>query len=322
MEKKTMKQRIRYLIPALVLAGILLTSIITLSSASANNLHFHYWGRAYVLGDNSTILNTTACDTGSILPLAGGNLATSLCFVPFTPSSIPTQGNSLILGNLNLDPTQPSGLSTCTPAQVLSTSKACTFYQLLLQVSEGNASVLTQSNNKTKASNTAAAKALGLTLNVEATTISPPTPPATAPTSATVFVQTLLQTTEMDSISVAACSSHRQGYASAAVAAQTLVPYNDLQIFEGGSLHLWSPNGSVNQTVVLSTTSAFFSATAILNEQRILLAGGLAAIKTNGLHIITTNPSGQVLLDFTVDTTFAALHCARHLPFSESDPLL
>jgi hypothetical protein len=72
--------------------------------------------------------------------------------------------------------------------------------------------------------------------------------------------------------------------------------------------------------VVINTTSTLVSASAILNEQYIFHVGGIASIKTNGLHIIATDQLGQVLIDFTIDTTFAAIRCAHHLPDFEPVP--
>jgi hypothetical protein len=312
-----LKQRIRYLIPAILLACVLLTTLVTISAASANNIHFHYWGRAYVLGDNSTVLPNTLCDTGSILPLSGGNVETSLCFLPTTPTT--NFGNSLTIGNLAFDPTQPSGLSNCTPALVLSTNMPCTFYQLFLQISGGNASVITQSSEG-KASTTAIAKAAGLVLNIYSTTITPPVAPATQPTSTTAFVLTVLEASELDSVSVAECTTHKDERPTLNAAAETSAPSNDLRIFENGSLHGLTPDGTVDQSVVINTTTTFVAASAILNEQHVFHLGSVAAIRTNGLHIIATDQNGQVLIDFTVDTTLASIHCAHHLPEFESPP--
>lgn len=137
------------------------------------------------------------------------------------------------------------------------------------------------------------------------------------PTQTVTHVKTLLASNEIDTVLLATCGAHKGGITSTAQAASS-VHYNDLEVLEGGFLDHFSPSGAANQSFALSASSPNVGVLLTFNEQQRLEDGGYGYIKSTGLGITVTNSDGQVIGAWAINTGYAAIHCAKHLPQSDT----
>jgi hypothetical protein len=129
---------------------------------------------------------------------------------------------------------------------------------------------------------------------------------------ALVFVST-----HITEVAVAACHRRSNGSTQATVAAATTNMVNPA-VTENNVERFIGPNGLPNQSFVISgfvdsDGHSFLSILVVLNEQKPFVDGDLGAISANAVHIVGTNNQGFVVFDFIIDHVFAGIHCAKHL---------
>jgi hypothetical protein len=301
-----------------VLAVAVVTSGV-LASASAHTVHFHFWGRATVLEDNSIVLPDFGCDTGPQSSLDGTqiNFSNSPCIPIFGGVGTSTTNGQNEVGEdlFGLGPGSPQTGVVAT-------------------VQLANASVKTDNTSK-EGHTISTTNAYGLTIALcnQAS--------GDGDCDGDDNVVDLLTAVQLQVIAEAECElSHNQTHASAR--ATTAEVFNDLFVLEGfhtvfvGGVpttvpvlaHL-TPSGAANETFPIfnivtlqGVLTTFFGPSfngpvteqITVNEQKRFHDGGISWIKVTGVHMIMTNASGTVILNLSVDVNFAAIHCEKHLP--------
>jgi hypothetical protein len=286
-----------------VLAIAIMTSGV-LASASAHTAKFHFWGQAVVLEDNSIVLPAHACDTGPLSSLDGTQLNTLAGDANFgcITTLFGLGGNHIGTGNNQLG--------------------------VAMTMVSGQASVVSD-NTKKEGHVISTAQVVGLSVFLcfarganddcdgDAFTN------ANGGTTPDGFGFTFLQNSLFSVKAEAECElvsnhAHAGGRALSPVFTDTT---NDLQVAEGTGLALLTPNGQANQSYPITnivTRGLVFAEQITLNEQTRFHDGGIAWIKDTGIHLIITDAFGTVILNLSVDTVFAAIHCGRHLPSDDA----
>jgi hypothetical protein len=296
-------RRWRLLTPlALAVLAVAIVTSGVLASASAHSVQFHFWGRATVLEDNSIVLPDWACDTGPQQSLDGTqiNFSNNPCIPVFGGvGTTATNGQNEVGSDLTGNPSSPGFVAS-------------------LQL--GQASVKTDSNKKeghTISQATAYGLSIGQCFPASATDDCDGDDNDSTPI-------VLLTAVELQVTAEAECKlAHGRVHASAR--ATTFEVFNDLFVLEGfhttpgGSpilAHL-TPSGNTNESYPIFnvvTLHGTFAEQLTVNEQSRFHDGSIAWIKTTGVHLIMTNASGTVILNLSIDSVFAAIHCGKHLP--------
>jgi len=320
------------LVTPLVLA-VLAISVVTggifgTEAASAHNIHFHFFGRAYALGQFNNVLPLTACDTG-YLPLGGllpAGLSTGPCFGVYGPA-------------------QPGGASTGIDTRGVQSSNGA---QGPLYAIYANNSVVA-AHGTTSGSVTATADLEGsidvcitirlceeipLSLGEFATCPGP----ARASTNPDGFESNAKQAvffcaevvTEKGTVH---CHAHSNGVTQAYIdplsgltrLVNGAVDQDNNLIFLGGAnTNSIGGLGTPNQSFTISgnTKREFmrFSILVTLNEQHAFVDGDLGAFSGNAVHLVVSDDNGNIVGDFVIAHVFVAIHCAKHLGLEENIP--
>src|SRR6266446_1552278 len=308
-------------------------------TASAHNYKFHFFGRAYALGDNSTVIPDTACDTGFIA-IRGGSLDTGHCFGVdgqgepgagqtgsgrlesiFSDSTVVTshghqKGQTLAkvdmeeaagAHNTNLEGcTAPFNGGGGSPGFPNASNSSCVY--------DGPARPPTGAGVPATL-NTCPAFNRGRVFSLLDDSFS------TAHCSDTLFWADLIQVA-----AVAECHSNLNGSTTADV--KSAIELSDAAVREDNGLHFIGPQGSVGPAGQANTTFTISGFTAgekiirdilvIINEQKQFEEGDIAAIRTAAVHLIGTDDDGFVRFNFVLGFAFAGIHCARHLPSEDT----
>jgi hypothetical protein len=326
------------LVTPLVLA-VLAISIVSggmMMPASAHNIKFHFFGRAYAFDDIQPIPQT-ACDTG-FLPLNGQvSLDTGHCFGGGGPGQ-PGQG---VTGTFRLFTL--FGEETVVSAHGNTTGKVVATADL-----EGSQDVCLTPNEcfPTQAgcqhcSSTNVSSLLPGSLG-EFTTCPNAggggqfgTGPFLAASPGVLFCSEdiIIQ-------AVAKCHRRSDGSTQASVGA-AITKFVNPAVDEDGNLEfIGSSNGEgggsfglPNETFTISGDQGgqigtdangnpifsghnglpSFNILVTINEQIPFVDGDLGAISANAVHIVVTNHADLVIADFVIAHVFAGIHCAKHL---------
>ena len=329
-----------------VLAIAVVASGLVGQTASAHNYRFHFFGRAYALGDNSTVIPDTACDTGFI-SIRGGSLDTGHCF------GVDGQGEP------GAGQTGSGRLESIFSDSTVVTSHGHQKGQTLAKVDMEEAAGAHNTNlHGCTAPFNGGPGSPGFNTAITAVSNSPciydgPTAPRTggnspdgpnafnscarftagrvfsllddsfgnAHCSDTLFWADLIQVA-----AVAECHSRLDGTTSADVKAA--IELSDAAVREDNGLHFIGPQGSVGPAGQANTTFAISGFTfgeliirdivVIINEQKIFEEGSIAAIRSAAVHLIGTDDDGFVKFNFVLGFAFAGIHCARHLPSDDT----
>jgi hypothetical protein len=308
-------------------------------TASAHNFKFHFFGRAYALGDNSTVVPDTACDTGFIA-IRGGSLDTGHCFGVdgqgepgagqtgsgrlesiFSDSTVVTshghqKGQTLSkvdmeeaagAHNTNLEGcTAPFNGGVPSPGFPNASNSSCVY--------DGPAAPLTGAGAPNTFT-TCPVFNTGRVFSLLDDSFG------TAHCSDTLFWADLIQVA-----AVAECHSNLNGSTTADV--KSAIELSDAAVREDNGLHFIGPQGSVGPAGQANTTFTISGFTVgpfiirdilvVINEQKQFEEGDLAAIRTAAVHLIGTDDDGFVKFDFVLGWAFAGIHCARHLPSEDT----
>ena len=321
------------LVTPLVLA-VLAISIVSggmMMPASAHNIKFHFFGRAYALNDNQPIPDT-ACDTG-YLPLTGQHdLDTGHCFGAFGPGE-PGTGvtggvtgipgvNTSAFGRMYTIFADDSVVSTHgnTSGRVVSTADLEGGINVCIsQVACDalfNGTLCTSIVNKectgtdTGMNSTERGCQGAITFKVgdgdHAKTIS--------------LVPTVFCANDVEETAFAYCHRHSDGSTQASVGASEPMLNTPAFDEDGQFFYLGDSNGNgggslgaVNETFPVSGNFGGEEILVTLNEQLPVVDGDLGAISATGVHIVVTNNVDLVKADFYVAHVFAGIHCAKNL---------
>ncbi len=297
------------LITPLVLA-VLAISIVSggmMMPASAHNIKFHFFGRAYAFNDIQPIPQT-ACDTG-FLPLTGQvDLDTGHCFGgggPGQPGQGVTGTNRLFA--LFAEETVVSSHGN-TSGKVVSTADL-----------EGSQDVcLTPDDCADIGNGTTDKGVVHGSSSLGAFTTCP------VGSLAQQAQGVLFCAEDIIIQAVASCHRHSNGSTQASVGAVITKFVNPAVTEDGRNEFIGDSNGEgggsfglPNESFVISGFhSRHHSSLGILvtlNEQLPLVDGDLGAISANAVHIVVTTNSDLVLADFVIGHVFAGIHCAKSL---------
>ena len=338
------------LVTPLVLA-VLAISVVSgsmMMPASAHNVKFHFFGRAYAFNDNQPIPNT-ACDTG-FLPLIGQfTLDTGACF----GAAAPGQPGTGVTGGILPVPVGPGQPAPSVSNGIVSTS---TDYGRMFTIYADNTVKSTHGNLTGRV--TAEANLLGginvcisqfacdilyttpgfnsldrgcqyaatfktTAIDVKPTKKNGNEDEAPGPVGVSTFVPTVFCAQDVEETAFAYC--HRRGDGSTQASVGAALPYLNTPGFteDGQFFILGDSNGNntgggglglVNETFAISYFVRFgYDIVVTLNEQHPFVDGDLGAISATAVHIVVTNAVDVVVADFYVAHVFAGIHCATHL---------
>ncbi len=276
-----------------VLAIAVVASGLVGQTASAHNYKFHFFGRAYALADDSTVIPDTACDTGFIA-IRGGSLDTGHCFGVdgqgepgagitgsgrlesiFSDSTVKTdhghqKGETVSkvdmeeaagAHNTNLEGcTAPFNGGAGSPGFPANSNSSCVY--------DGPANPVTGANNFGNKTTVFGCNGFDVTHHI-----------------GRVF--SLLD----DSFGTANCSD-------------TLFWADLIQVFTISGF-------TVGEFIIRDIL-------VVINEQKQFEEGDIAAIRAAAVHLIGTDDDGFVKFNFVLGFAFAGIHCARHLPSEDT----
>ena len=305
-------QRWRLVTPlALAVLAISFVAGGVLVPASAHKIKFHFFGRAFALDDESTVLPDTTCDTG-FLAITGGSIETSSdghfgCGEP----ELQGEPGAGITGSGRLE----AGLEDSKVVGTHSAHKGSVLSIVDIEEATGAHQVNTDG--------------------------CPPIPinPACKPDSPqqvnghpalTIFSDKfgVAQASDVvfwgDLIRVfaeAECHTRLNGTTHASVKAT--IQLSNAAVREDNTLRFIGPQGSVGNAGEANTTFTISGFTVgkliikdivvIINEQHQIEDGDSAGISANAIHLIGTDDDGLVKFNFILGHAFAGIHCARHL---------
>jgi len=280
--------------------------------ASAHNIKFHFFGRAYALNDNQPIPNT-ACDTG-YLPLSGQHdLDTGHCFGaagPGEPGAAVTSGA--------IPGASPGGLSA---------------FGRMYTIFADDSVVSTHGNTSGKVVSTADLEG---GVNVCISQVSCDNLFATGGVNSTSrgcqyitftnrdgktspnIVPTVFCANDVEETAFAYCHRHSDGSTQASVGASEPV-LNTPGFNENGQFFLLGDDngnpgfGLPNESFSVSGHVPGLDILVTLNEQLPFVDGDLGAISATAVHIVVTNQVDLVKADFYIAHVFAGIHCAKSL---------
>jgi hypothetical protein len=332
------------LVTPLALAVLAISVVVggVLMPASAHRIKFHFFGRAYALNDESTVLPDTACDTGFIQLVGSAKIDTGHCF------GVDGQGEpgAGITGSGRLE----SIFSDSTVESTHSSTKG----QVLAKVDMEEAAGAHQTNLAgcqaplvqtefnlfhTATDGTVVLDAVAgscvsqALLAADGGRIEGGTPPDHPVLSLlddsfgnAQVSDTLVWADLITVAALAECRVHLDGTTTADV--KSAIELSDLAVREDNTLRFIGPQGSVgnagqpNLTFTISgfTLGRFIlrDIVVIINEQHQFEEGDIAGINVNAIHLIGTDDDGFVRFNFVLGHAFAGIHCARHLPSEDT----
>ena len=286
--------------------------------ASAHTAKFHFFGRAYALADQSTVLPDTTCDTG-YLPITGGSIETTSdghigCGSPEQqgePGAGFTGSGRLEAG---LEDEKIVGIHSAHKGSVLS----------IVDIEEPTGAHATNLEGCLAAFRNQAAPTLTILVGcVFDGRIFRPVFSlqddifGNAAAGDTLFWADLIRV-----FAEAECHTTNSGTTSADVKAT--VELSNAAVREDNTLRFIGPQGSIGNAGQANTTFTISGFTVgqfilrdivvIINEQHQFEEGGIAGISANAIHLIGTGDDGLVKFDFVLGHAFAGIHCAKNLP--------
>jgi hypothetical protein len=307
--------------------------------ASAHKAKFHFFGRAFALADDSTVLPDTACDTGFIAKVGSASLDTGHCF------GVDAQGEpgAAITGSGNLE----SIFSDATVVSSHGNSKGKVLAKVDMEEAAGahardqqgcqaNIAPVGTTNTENSCGGfivlpdgrcTFADTAIVVGGKVVGTTTFPcPAHPTFSLLDDSFGNQNAGDAIFWaDLITVAAeaeCHTRLNGTTHASVA--SAIELSDAAVREDNRLRFIGPQGSVGNAGEANTTftiSGFDThhglfirdIVVIINERHVIEDGDAAAVSVNAIHLVGTDDDGRVQFNFILGHAFAGIHCARHL---------
>ncbi len=324
----TILRRWRLVTPlALAVLAISVVAGGVLMPASAHNAKFHFFGRAFALDDQSTVLPDTACDTGFIQRVGIAKIDTGHCF------GVDGQGEpgAAITGSGRLE---------------------SIFSESTVESSHGNTKgrVLAKVDME-EAAGAHAVNVGGCTPLFSGTgspTANGDHPGINCPSDLTnaqfdeissihghgvfsLLTDSFGQADASDAIfwadlitvaALAECHTRLNGTTHASVASS--IELSDAAVREDNTLRFIGPQGSVGNAGEANTTFTISGFTTnsgkilrdilvIINERHVIEDGDAAAVSVNAIHLIGTDDDGFVRFNFVLGHAFAGIHCARHL---------
>ena len=313
-----------------------------LMPASAHKIKFHFFGRAFALADQSTVLPDTACDTGFIQLVGSAKIDTGHCF------GVDGQGEpgAGITGSGRLE----SIFSDSTVESTHSTTKGQVLAKVDMEEAAGahardlqgcQAQIFPFAATRSEENRSGACTFVD---TVDCANHPEDTGCADLPQHLDGTLNhpafSLLDDSFgnqnagdaifwADLITVAAlaeCRVHKDGTTLADVKAA--VEMADAAVREDNRLRFIGPQGAVgnagqpNLTFTISgfTAGPFIlrSILVIINEQHQFEEGDIAGISVNAVHLVGTDDDGFVKFNFVLGHAFAGIHCARHLPSEDT----
>ncbi len=319
----TILRRWRLVTPlALAVLAISVVAGGVLMPASAHNAKFHFFGRAFALDDQSTVLPDTACDTGFIQKVGIAKIDTGHCF------GVDAQGEpgAAITGSGRLE----SIFSDATVESSHGNTKGRVLAKVDMEEAAGAHARNLQGCQAPIAPNT-----LGNT--EQQTGVCPVVDtnqhldlllhhPAFSLLDDSFGTQNVGDAIFWaDLITVAAlaeCHTRLNGTTHASVASS--IELSDAAVREDNRLRFIGPQGSVGNAGEANTTftiSGFTTSSGkilrdilvIVNERHVIEDGDAAAVSVNAIHLVGTDDDGFVRFNFVLGHAFAGIHCARHL---------
>jgi hypothetical protein len=336
----TILRRWRLVTPlALAVLAISVVAGGVLMPASAHNAKFHFFGRAFALADDSTVLPDTACDTGFIQRVGSAKLDTGHCF------GVDGQGEpgAAITGSGNLE----SIFSDATVESSHGKTKGLVLAKVDMEEAAGahfrdlqgcQAAIFPVGATNTENGSCGAAGFIVLpdgtcTFGVHETVngvdrlvtfVCPPHPVFSLLDDSFGNQQVGDAVFWADLITVAAeaeCHTRLNGTTHASVASS--IELSDAAVREDNRLRFIGPQGSVGNAGEANTTFTISGFTVgeiiirdilvIINERHVVEDGDVAAVSVNAIHLVGTNDDGRVEFNFILGHAFAGIHCARHL---------
>ncbi len=313
--------------------------------ASAHKAKFHFFGRAFALADDSTVLPDTACDTGFIARVGSASLDTGHCF------GVDAQGEpgAAITGSGNLE----SIFSDATVVSSHGNTKGKVLAKVDMEEAAGahardqqgcQANFAPVGTTRTETSCGGfivfpnGQCAFGNDANQISVTFGTATQtfpaqltfPCPAHPSFSLLDDSFGNQQVGDAIfwadliTVAAeaeCHTRLNGTTHASVA--SAIELSDAAVREDNRLRFIGPQGSVGNAGEANTTFTISGFTdgqevvrdivVIINERHVVEDGDSAAVSVNAIHLVGTNDDGRVQFNFILGHAFAGIHCARHL---------
>ena len=333
----TILRRWRLVTPlALAVLAISVVAGGVLMPASAHKPKFHYFGRAFALADDSTVLPDTACDTGFIQKVGIAKIDTGHCF------GVDSQGEpgAAITGSGRLesifsDATVESSHGS-TKGRVISKvdmEEAAGAHARNLQGCQAPIAPETLGNTEQPSgacpqidvNQTGINGVCGSNVRADGTCPTTPKHPAFSLLDDSFGTQNAGDAIFWaDLITVAAeaeCHSRLNGTTHASVASS--VELSDAAVREDNRLRFIGPQGSVGNAGEANTTFTISGFTigehpirsilVIVNERHVVEDGDAAAVSVNAIHLVGTDDDGFVRFNFVLGHAFAGIHCARHL---------
>jgi hypothetical protein len=332
------------LVTPLVLAvlAILIVSGSLTMPAAAHNIKFHFFGRAYALGDFSTVLPDVACDTGFLALVGTQSLDSGHCF---GAAGFGVPGNG-VTGTGRL-------LTIFAQDTVVSTHGNLTGRVTATADVEGNAGaseVVDLFTNTGFLRNTCCPGVANGGINFNQDCVLAPNESPTggfirgsdfeadlngedpdegwqkfvdkADLCVPQVFNLVFVATHITQVAVAFCHRRSDGTTQATVSSATTNMVNPA-VTENNVERFIGPNGLPNQSFTISGFVIFIpgfeggfspvSILVILNEQRPFVDGDVGAIAANAVHLVGTDSRGIVQFNFVIDHVFAGIHCAKHL---------
>ncbi len=286
--------------------------------ASAHTAKFHFFGRAYALADDSTVLPDTTCDTG-YLAITGGSIETASdghfgCGEP----ELQGEPGAGITGSGRLE----AGLEDSKVIGTHSAHKGSVLSIVDIEEATGAHQVNTDGCPPIPI----APSCIPDSPQQIAIVNGVPFHPAltiffdkfgVAQASDVIFWADLIRV-----FAEAECHTTSSGTTSADVKAT--IQLSDAAVREDNTLRFIGPQGSVGNAGQANTTFTISGFTfgkliirdivVIINEQHQFEEGGIAGISANAIHLIGTDDDGFVKFNFVLGHAFAGIHCARFLP--------
>jgi len=308
-----------------------------LMPASAHKIKFHFFGRAFALADQSTVLPDTACDTGFIQLVGSAKIDTGHCF------GVDGQGEpgAGITGSGRLE----SIFSDSTVESTHSTTKGQVLAKVDMEEAAGahardlqgcQAQIFPFAATRSEENRSGACTFVD---TVDCANHPEDTGCADLPQHLDGTLNhpafSLLDDSFgnqnagdaifwADLITVAAlaeCHTRLNGTTHASVASS--IELSDAAVREDNRLRFIGPQGSVGNAGEANTTFTISGFTigehpirsilVIINERHVVEDGDAAAISVNAIHLVGTDDDGFVRFNFVLGHAFAGIHCARHL---------
>ncbi len=321
------------LVTPLALAVLAISVVVggVIAPASAHKAKFHFFGRAFALADDSTVLPDTACDTGFIQKVGVAKIDTGHCF------GVDGQGEpgAAISGSGRLE----SIFSDATVESTHGSTKGKVLAKVDMEEAAGAHSVDTEGcapgprvfpgTTDVNANNTASLSCPTDQLP-DSNLAGHPFDPVFRHPVFTLLDDSFGHAAQSDAIfwadliTVAAeaeCHTRLNGTNHASVAAA--IELSDAAVREDNQLRFIGPQGSVGNAGEPNTTftiSGFevgglmiHSILVIINERHVVQDGDAAAISVNAIHLVGTDDDGFVKFNFILGHAFAGIHCARRL---------